>query len=212
MEKEKPLTKSRLAIVLSKLGVFENPKAKSEQYATDPEVAAEVIWQAYMIGDIKGKALADLGCGTGILGIAALLLGAKKVHFVDNDKASLQIAKKNLEKVRIITSGRAEFEDCDIEDFAKKVEVVVQNPPFGIKARHRDRVFLQKAFEIAPIVYSFHKSESAEFLKSFARDSRFDISNRRDFSFPLKRTQKYHKRDIFRIKVSAYRFMKQGPG
>jgi ribosomal protein L11 methyltransferase len=40
----------------------------------------------------------DFGCGSGILGIAALLLGAKHVTFVDNDPQALAATLANLEK------------------------------------------------------------------------------------------------------------------
>ncbi|WP_339672879.1 50S ribosomal protein L11 methyltransferase [Dasania marina] len=39
--------------------------------------------------DVKDKVIIDYGCGSGILGIAALLLGAKKVIAVDNDPQAL---------------------------------------------------------------------------------------------------------------------------
>ncbi|MCP3908160.1 MAG: 50S ribosomal protein L11 methyltransferase [Oceanicoccus sp.] len=49
--------------------------------------------------DVTGKTVVDYGCGSGILGIAALLLGAKEVVAVDNDPqaliATLDNAKRN---------------------------------------------------------------------------------------------------------------------
>ena len=40
----------------------------------------------------------DFGCGSGILGIAALLLGAAHCDFVDNDPQALQATRDNLQK------------------------------------------------------------------------------------------------------------------
>ncbi|MBU2561140.1 MAG: METTL5 family protein [Nanoarchaeota archaeon] len=94
-------SKSQLAIALSKLDVFSSPKPGLEQYPTDSEIAAEVLWQAGMLGDIKGLTIADLGCGTGILGIGALLLGAKKVFFVDTDTAAMAVLGNNLKRTGI---------------------------------------------------------------------------------------------------------------
>jgi putative methylase len=65
---------------------------------------------------------------------------------------------------------------------------------------------LRKAFEIAKIVYSFHKSESSDFLGRLAEQQGFVITHKWDFRWPLKATQKYHTRRILRIKVSCYRF------
>src|SRR3989344_1050805 len=100
MESKKAMvgSKSSLAIVLSSLKVFEGPKVKAEQYPIDSEIAAEVLWQAYLLGDISKVSVADLGAGTGILGIGALLLGAEKVYFVENDSLALETAKENLDQ------------------------------------------------------------------------------------------------------------------
>ena len=45
--------------------------------------------------DLNGKEVLDLGCGSGILSIGALLLGAKHVNMVDIDANSTRIAKEN---------------------------------------------------------------------------------------------------------------------
>ncbi len=46
----------------------------------------------------SGEKVLDMGCGSGILGIAALLLGAKELTAVDIDENAARIAKENLEK------------------------------------------------------------------------------------------------------------------
>lgn len=46
--------------------------------------------------ETSGKTLLDLGCGSGILGIAALLLGVKKAAFVDISENAARIAMENL--------------------------------------------------------------------------------------------------------------------
>lgn len=45
--------------------------------------------------DVQGKNVLDMGCGSGILGIGAALLGAEKVLCVDIDKNATDIAAKN---------------------------------------------------------------------------------------------------------------------
>ena len=44
---------------------------------------------------LQGKTLIDYGCGSGILGIAALLLGAEKVWAIDNDPQALLASRDN---------------------------------------------------------------------------------------------------------------------
>jgi ribosomal protein L11 methyltransferase len=58
--------------------------------------------------DLKDKVVVDYGCGSGILGIAALLLGAKQVIAVDNDPQALiatvdNATRNNLDSNQIST-------------------------------------------------------------------------------------------------------------
>ena len=54
---------------------FEKPVPELEQYSTPPDIALEIIKKVSSAGILSGK-IADLGCGTGRLAIAAALLGA----------------------------------------------------------------------------------------------------------------------------------------
>ncbi len=203
-------SKSRLAIVLSSLEGFSEPKVGQEQYLMDSEIAAFVLWNAYLLGNIKGKAIADLGCGTGMLGIGALLLGAKRVIFVDFDENALKAAKNNISKVKSegYKLGKAKLVCKDIGKLEIKADVVLQNPPFGTKIKHSDVFFLEKALQIAPVVYSFHKSETKAFLQRFSARKNTKITHIWDFKFPLKASFSFHRRQIHRINVSCLRFEK----
>ena len=206
-------SKSGLAVALSRLKVFERPKVMAEQYPTDSEIAAEVLLTAHMRGDLsshEGKVSVDLGCGTGILGIGCLLLGAKECFFVDSDPEAVEIAKSNYSNMESEHSieGGAHFVCRDIALFSGKADIVVQNPPFGVKVRHADRPFLNKAMEIAPIVYSFHKSGSRKFVDGVSREKGFRITDVWDFDFPLKAAFGFHSRRIKMIPVSCFRLEK----
>src|SRR5690625_2376363 len=48
--------------------------------------------------DLAGRRVIDYGCGSGILGIAALLLGAREVIAVDNDPQALLATRDNAER------------------------------------------------------------------------------------------------------------------
>ncbi|WP_019935914.1 50S ribosomal protein L11 methyltransferase [Oceanimonas smirnovii] len=48
--------------------------------------------------DLTGKTVIDFGCGSGILGLAALKLGAKEVIGIDIDPQALQASKDNAER------------------------------------------------------------------------------------------------------------------
>jgi putative methylase len=204
---QKPLTKSRLAIILSKLAVFEKPKLMSEQYATDSESAAEAMWFAFMNGDIEGKAVADFGSGTGLLGIAALLLGAKKVYFVDSDSDALAICSQNIEAAGVDAAG-AKIVHSDVGKFHESVDTVIENPPFGTKKAHADREFLVAAFKSAAVIYSFHKIETTDFVRQIGRDSGFTVSNIIPFEIQLKKTHEFHKSRMKWVKVGLFRMAK----
>jgi putative methylase len=208
---EKMITKSKLAIILSKLNSFCKPKVRDEQYITDSEIAAEVLWNAYNLNDIDRKVIADFGAGTGILGIGALILGAKEIYFVDSDKNALEIAKNNLNLIKseFNIRGKTKFIYNNINDFEGKTDVVIQNPPFGIKNKHADKVFLEKAFKIAKIIYSLHKSETKRFVRAISNDYGFDISHVWNYEMPLKASYVFHKKRIKRIKVSWFRLKRE---
>jgi len=202
-------SKSKLAIILSKLKTFSSPNLMAEQYATDSEIAAEVLWNAFYLYDIENKTIADLGSGTGILGLGALLLGAKKVFFIESDKNSTKTAKENLkfleEKLGIKLVKKAIFLNQDINNFNEKVDIVIQNPPFGTKQKHADKMFLEKAFSITKIIYSFHKLETERFVNKISEDYGFEITHLWKFDFPIKATYSFHRKKIQRIKVGCWR-------
>lgn len=95
---------------------------------------------AYTLGDIKGRNIIDLGCGTGIFSISSLLLDANNALAIDIDKESLESAKKNLthidvdsENLKFIEKDICEIssvQELDIKGFNKKSDTLIQNPPF----------------------------------------------------------------------------------
>ena len=75
------------------------------------------------------------------------MLGAKKVYFVEKDENAVENLRKNLEGFADLKK-KAEIFFGDISEFTKKVDFVVENPPFGVQKRHADLVFLEKAFSM----------------------------------------------------------------
>lgn len=204
------LSKSGLGIFLSGLKTFSEPDLYSEQYSTDSETAASVLWDLHISGLIEGKTVCDLGAGTGVLGIGALFLGAKECLFVERDDKAIKILKSNLTR---INKGKAIIINKDIssfceKDFKSKIDLVLQNPPFGTKKRNVDKEFLEKGFSMSNNVLSFHKSSTERFIKAISRDYGFSICKRWDFSYPLKKSFLFHKSKIKYIDVSCFFFIK----
>ncbi len=66
---------------------------------THPTTALCLNWLDHT--DITGSSVIDFGCGSGILSVAALLLGADKVTAIDHDPQALQATADNAEKNRV---------------------------------------------------------------------------------------------------------------
>lgn len=205
------MNKKQLAIMLSQLKTFQKQRIELEQYQTESELAAQVLWFAYLNKDIQGKVIADLGCGTGILGLGALVLGAKKVYLVDIDKSVLEIAKQNKEflEKKYQLKFNISFSNKDIKILQKKVDIVIQNPPFGVKVTHTDKLFLAKAMQLAPVIYTFHKIESKNFIEKFVKENNFKIESILELDFPLKRTLWFHKKKTHFVKVGCWKLIKK---
>jgi len=198
-------SQKQLAVTLSRLASFEKPSLRLEQYPTDSEVAAEIIWWAQQTGDISGKTIADFGCGTGILGIGCLFFEPKKVSFVDIDPYALKRLDENL---KLNEFDNYEILNLPVEKFEEKVDVVIQNPPFGTRTEHADKLFLEKAFVTAEVIYSLHKTTSQKFIEQISKDNGFKITNYFKFDFPLKQSHSFHSRKIHRIDVGCWRMQK----
>ena len=113
----------QLAVALSKLKGFEKPKVRAEQYITDSNIAAKLLWHMFIGKSTAGKTIADLGSGTGILGLGALLMGAKKVFLVENDPDAMEIAKENYNTLKKeYEMGEAVFVLKDVTEFNEKVK------------------------------------------------------------------------------------------
>ena len=137
------MKKKELEMALQSLEVFDNPKVNLEQYPTPSVIASDILFSAYAAGDIAGKRVADLGCGTGIFAIGAYLLGAESVTAFDIDADALGIAERNSAS----KGCEIEFIKCNINEVSGSFDTVLMNPPFGSQNKHADRPFLSKVIQ-----------------------------------------------------------------
>lgn len=197
------MKKKELAIMLSSLKTA-HCSPHLEQYTLPGSVAADILMTAYYFGDIYQKDVADLGCGSGLLGIGALLLQANSCFFVDCDCTLLEIAKENFEEAtKGLKVGNATFHCSNIENVTCKVDTVVQNPPFGTRRKGADVQFLKKAAEIAPVVYSLHKKGNAAFL---AQRTEHNLTHVKEMRVPLFRSYPFHEKKVVDVEVELLRF------
>lgn len=199
-----------LELELSQLKSFTFPSMELEQYPTPSNIVAEWIWSMAMKGEVAGKIFLDAACGPGILGLGLLLLGARKVYFVDKDPEAIRICRENYDPLNEeYEIGEAEFIAHDISLFDEKVDIVVQNPPFGTKEKHADKKFLEVAFRSANIVYSMHKYSTKEFVESICRDFHYRITDLWRFVFPIKAAFSFHQKPVKEIDVGLWRMEKE---
>ncbi|MHC1575933.1 MAG: METTL5 family protein [Methanosarcinaceae archaeon] len=188
----------KLEMLLEDVAVFEKPTPMLEQYPTPAVLAAEILHFAFMEGDLRDTVY-DLGCGTGILAIGARLLGAERVVGYDCDPGAIKIARKNAEKYCV----DVEFVCEDVEQIQGHAHTVVMNPPFGAQSKGNDRPFLLKALEVSDKIYSIHNKGSHNFIENFICPA--IITEWYTTGFPIKRTFKFHKKDVEQINIEIYR-------
>lgn len=70
-----------------------------------------------------GEAVLDVGCGSGILGIGALLLGASRVVAIDVDPVAVRVAEENA----TVNGVRLEASTTPVEQVAGRYDLVVAN-------------------------------------------------------------------------------------
>ncbi|MGM5480586.1 MAG: METTL5 family protein [Nanobdellota archaeon] len=206
-------SKRELAVFLSKLKSFRQPNRSFEQYPTDSDVAATLLWKAHLDGTINGKTIVDLGCGTGILTVGALILGARKVIMIDIDKNVQTDIEKNLDileesyEIQPYDHVEMKFEDANTTtiDCEKDETTILMNPPFGTSVKHADTMFLQKAFTIGKTIYSIHKTSTRNYIISFCQQRKHHIKWEQDISFMIKNTMKEHRKHIQRIDTTLFK-------
>ena len=200
----KKITKKKhLEMAIQKVPKHPNPKVDLEQYSTPATIAADLLWNAYSLGDIADKKVMDLGCGTGIFAIASKLLGAASAIGVDIDKDSIDLASSYCWDVDFICS-----DICDLEnDF--DVDTIFQNPPFGSQKNAKkgaDLKFISKAVELSPkVLYSFHMASTEEFLISYFEKNDLEITHIFRYNFPIPKIYEFHTRESANVEVIVIR-------
>ena len=190
-------------MAIQKVPKHPNPKVDLEQYSTPATIAADLLWNAYSLGDIADKKVMDLGCGTGIFAIASKLLGAASAIGVDIDKDSTNLASSYCGDVDFICS-----DICDLEnDF--DVDTIFQNPPFGSQKNAKkgaDLKFISKAIELSPkVLYSFHMASTEEFLISYFEKNDLEITHIFRYNFPIPKIYEFHTRESANVEVIVIR-------
>ncbi len=198
-------------MALSGIEPHPSPRAYLEQYTIPPEAAAEILYIAtYIYDDVVGRTIADLGCGTGRLGIGAVLLGAREAIGVDVDKVAVRVAQKNAAKMGV--KGKTQWVIGEIDAVQGLFDTVIMNPPFGTRIKHMDRSFLSKAMATARVVYSLHKRATRQYLQRFIGSKHGSVEALFQMELKIQRVFDFHIKREHVVEVDLYRILSARKG
>ena len=204
MADKSTITKSQLEIRLAKLKILENPTLRLEQYPVSPEVACELLYLAgFEHADLKGRVI-DLGTGTGRLAIGAALMGSEHVVGVDLDQKSLELARENAKTANV----KIEWVVSSIDKVDGTYQTAIMNPPYGSRTTHADIKFLDKAFQLAPITYTIHKSSTRSYLIDYVERSNRKIDEARTMKMEIPHLFSFHKSKWKSVEIDLYRIIR----
>lgn len=195
---------------LQEVDGFDEPKIFLEQYPTRPHIAACMIHTiASTFNDIEDLSILDLGCGSGVLAIGCVMLGAASVLGVDIDADALDTCQQNLEAFEMDNVDLVNMSVASADEgLRNKFDVVVMNPPFGTKHnKGLDLLFLEKGIKLATrAVYSLHKTSTREHVlkKGEAWGTKPQVLAELRYDLPA--TYKHHKKASVDIQVDFIRF------
>ena len=200
--------KKHLEMRLQSIPSHPRPKVNLEQYTTPSIIASDLVWNAFSLGDISGKNVFDLGCGTGVFSIASALMGANMAVGIDIDKDSVNLAKEVSYNLNV---DNVKFIKCDIVDFncALDVNTIFQNPPFGSQRKAdagQDLKFVKKAIDLGTeVLYSFHMASTEEFLIGYYAENGLYITHIFRYDFPIPKIYDFHTLDNQDVSVIVLR-------
>ena len=162
--------------------------------------------------DLSDCVVADLGCGSGVLSIGAVILGAELVVGVDICEEAIEKLLENREEFEM--EGNLDVVLADVTDpnslerMSKKFDTVIMNPPFGTKHNKGiDMTFVKQALNLARnSVYSLHKTSTRQHVLSKAKDWGVEAKVIAELRYDLPATYKHHKKNSVDIEVDFIRF------
>jgi len=212
------ISKKEFIFRIQNTETFIDPKVELEQYSIDASCAVDIIYIAgFEFNDINQKIIVDLGAGTGRLSIASTFFKPAYVLSVDIDLSALFILKKNIKKLQLeniifpICTDVKYFEISKFLLLKNSQITTIMNPPFGVKKRTADRIFLERAFTFSNIVYSIHLANKGvhNFISNFIRKYNWKIDYVLPFNMILERSFQFHEQKKKKINVNLYRFIKK---
>lgn len=144
---------------------------------------------------VEGKVVCDIGTGSGILGITAALIGAKKVYMTDIDEHAVENAERNVEQLNLEDVCEVFTSDL-FADYGSRIKAEVQvfNHPYFPAEPIADKGWTRMMFGGTELLGRYfsevakYSTEDAIYISSWIKlaESEFGVSNN-----PSKRGSEY---------------------
>ena len=158
-----------------KYNIIIDPKMS---FGSGTHETTSLILQAMSKMDFKGKSVADCGCGTGILGIFASMLGAQSVLAFDYDSCCVEntktnmllnnVANMNVQQAKLDILNGKKF-DCILANINKNI--LIENMEFLANAVNENGTLILSGF-YSEDVDDIAKSASARNLHNIYNESK----------------------------------------
>lgn len=199
-------SKRELEIIIQSIGGYSKPKLRLEQYVTDANLVAEVVWLAYLKGDVAGKRILDPACGTGRFSAAAALLGAAQVICTDVDEDAARDAYKYLNSLGLLDVVDVAVMDFTLPAVARTMDTSFQNPPFGIWGpRGIDVELLLNSMRLSKVTYSIHKEGTEEYIINIVKENGGSIEVMRGLRVSIPYVYRHHRKPRKMVEVYVIR-------
>lgn len=188
------MDKITLATKLKELDDVPKKIIRLEQYSTDVSTAVDFLLFADSCGGIMEKAIADFGCGNGILGVGASILGARSVDMYDLDERMISVSLENIKKLRLdnVVPYKKDFFDVN-----GHYDTIISNPPFGFQSTFRIEAFIEKLKDVSDSFFFLYKDNQK--IRLLAGKNALSVRELGDIALP--KSAKFHTREKLELPV-----------
>ena len=102
-------------------------------FGTGHHATTKLMLRALQELPVENRTVLDIGCGSGVLAIAAVKLGARSAMGIDIDPDALENARENAALNDI--DDRVRFEEGDFREIALRADIVMANLTGGLLVR-----------------------------------------------------------------------------
>uniref|UniRef100_A0AC35U362 MTS domain-containing protein n=1 Tax=Rhabditophanes sp. KR3021 TaxID=114890 RepID=A0AC35U362_9BILA len=213
------MKRKQLEWYLSELEGFGSPKINLEQYTTSASLCTDIILSINDLVGIRGKDIADLGCGPGMLLYSGCVFDPKSARGFEIDTDAVNACNRNREICEIDEDLDFQiiqtdvFDDTVMEPHYEQYDIVISNPPFGTKENAGiDMDFVDVGIHLLKpggSLFSLHKSSTrSHVLKKGNGIAGVRATCIAQLNWNLDKTYGFHKHASKDIAVDLIRFEK----